>query len=117
MPDLETAERRIREKLELPAFVSPRHHAGGLANLFASQRRGGDFQTLWSELLAADAFAAFKQAGLTHRELADKLRDEILSRGNSRDPMDSWQAFRGRAPQVRFLLAARGLEDDQPDSD
>ncbi|RFF26514.1 MULTISPECIES: M3 family metallopeptidase [unclassified Wenzhouxiangella] len=115
VPDLETAERRVREKLELPAFVSPRHHGGGLASLFASQRRGGDFQTLWSELLAADAFAAFKQAGLTNRELAEKLRDEVLSRGNSRDPMDSWQAFRGRDPQVRFLLTARGLDGDQSD--
>lgn len=116
VPDLETAENRVREKLDLPEFISPRHHGGGLASLFASQRRGGNFRTLWSEVLAADAFAAFKQAGLTNRELADKLREQILARGNSRDPMDSWEAFRGRPPQIRFLLAARGLvESDQPD--
>ena len=111
VPDLETAEERVREQLDLPDMISPRHHGGGLASLFASQRRGGDFRTLWSEMLAADAFAAFREAGLTNQETAERLREEILSRGNSRDPMDSWREFRGRDPEVRFLLEARGLQD------
>jgi peptidyl-dipeptidase Dcp len=113
VPDLETAEKRVREKLDLPDFISPRHHGGGLASFFASQRRGGDFRTLWSRMLAADAFAAFEAAGLTDRELAGSLREQILSRGNARDPMDSWRAFRGRAPDVRYLLQALGLARDQ----
>jgi peptidyl-dipeptidase Dcp len=113
VPDLETAERRVREKLDLPDFISPRHHGGGLASLFASQRSGGDFRTLWSRMLAADAFDAFEAAGLTDRELADRLREQILSRGNARDPAESWRAFRGRAPDVRFLLGDLGLAVDQ----
>ncbi|WP_376692170.1 M3 family metallopeptidase [Wenzhouxiangella sp. EGI_FJ10409] len=111
VPDLETAEERVRERLDLPAMISPRHHGGGLASLFASQRRGGDFRTLWSEMLAADAFAAFEEAGLTNQALAVRLREEVLSRGNARDPMESWREFRGRDPEVRFLLEARGLQD------
>ncbi|NBB92365.1 MAG: hypothetical protein GVY32_04255 [Gammaproteobacteria bacterium] len=113
VPDLASAESRVREKLGLPGFISPRHHGGGLASLFASQRRGGDFRTLWAQLLAADAFAAFEQDGLTNRELAARLREAVLSRGNSRDPMDSWRAFRGRDPDVRHLLRARGLTTGQ----
>jgi len=116
VPDLETAEGKVRDKLDLPAMISPRHHGGGLASLFSSRRSGGDFRTLWSELLAADAFAAFEEAGLTNRELAERLREEILSRGNARAPMDSWQAFRNRPPEVRFLLAARGLPVDQDEA-
>jgi peptidyl-dipeptidase Dcp len=113
VPDLDTAEGRVREKLDLPNFISPRHHGGGLASVFASQRSGGDFRTLWSRMLAADAFAAIESAGLIDRELAGSLRDEILSRGNARDPVDSWRAFRGRGPEVHYLLQDLGLVIDQ----
>lgn len=116
VPDLETAERRVRENLDLPAMISPRHHGGGLASVFADRRSGGDFRTLWSQVLAADAFSAFEQAGVTNRELADRLRREILSRGNARDPMASWQAFRDRGPEVSFLLDDLGLAGDQDDA-
>ncbi len=116
VPDLDQAEQAVRTKLDLPAFLSPRHHGGGLASLFAQRRQGGDFRTLWSELLAADAFGAFIEGGLMNRELADQLRDEVLARGNSRDPMDSWRAFRGRAPQIDALLEARGLKLSQPEA-
>lgn len=112
VPELETAERQVRERLELPAMISPRHHGGGLASLFAQQRRGGDFRTLWSETLAADAFAAFRQGGMLDRQLADSLRDEILARGNARDPMASFRAFRGRDPDPVHLLRARNLIDE-----
>lgn len=109
VPDLETAERGVREKLGLPAMISPRHHGGGLSSVFARRRHGGDFRTLWSELLASDTFAAFESEGLLDRELGRRLREQILSRGNARPPMASWQAFRGRAPDARHLLEARGL--------
>ncbi|HSH26839.1 MAG TPA: M3 family metallopeptidase, partial [Wenzhouxiangella sp.] len=109
LPDLETAEKRVRERLALPAMVSPRHHGGGLASVFARQRHGGDFRTLWSEVLASDAFAAFARQGVVDGRLAERLRAEILARGNSRSPMESWWAFRGRAPDIGHLIEARGL--------
>lgn len=113
VPKLEAAEREVREKLELPPMLSPRHHGGGLASLFANRRSGGDFRSLWSRVLAADAFSAFQQAGLFDRPLADRLRSEILERGNARPAAASWQAFRGRAPRLQFLLEERGLPDPQ----
>lgn len=116
VPDLESAEQAVRRELDLPAVVSPHHHGGGLSSLFAQRRQGGDFHTLWSEVLAADAFAAFGEQGTINRELANRLREEILSRGNARDPMASWQAFRGRAPELRHLLRERGLIEVQAGS-
>jgi peptidyl-dipeptidase Dcp len=111
VPDLESAERKVREALDLPPSISPRHHGTGLASLFSARREGGDYRTLWSEVLAADAFAAFEETTMLDRNLAVSLREEILSRGNSRDPMESWQAFRGREPEIRYFLEARGLID------
>jgi peptidyl-dipeptidase Dcp len=110
VPELEDAEKRIRDELRLPALVSARHHGGGLASVFARRRHGGDFRTLWSELLASDAFTAFEESGIVDRELAERFRAEILARGNSRAPMASWRAFRGREPQIRYLIEARGLD-------
>ncbi len=111
VPDLESAEREVREKLDLPPSISPRHHGTGLASLFSARREGGDYRALWSEVLAADAFAAFQETTILDRNLSEALREEILSRGNSRDPMESWQAFRGRDPEIRYFLEARGLVD------
>lgn len=109
VPSLQMAERRIRRELDLPALLSPRHHGGDLASLFANQRSGGDFRSLWSAVLAADAFAAFRDQGILDTELADQLRAEILSRGNERAPMASWRAFRQRPSELRFLLEETGL--------
>jgi peptidyl-dipeptidase Dcp len=110
VPTLERAEARIRAALELPELLSPRHHGGGLSSLFASDRHGGDFRTLWSELLASDAGAAFRGREPIDRDAGRRLREEILSMGNAREPMRSWQAFRGRPPEIEHLLQSRGFE-------
>lgn len=111
VPTLEAAEQAVSERLGLPALLSPRHHGNGLSSLFSVLREGGDYRVLWAEVMAADAFAAFGETAIMNRELAERLRDEIFSRGNARDPMKSWQEFRGREPDVRYLLEARGLAE------
>ncbi|MFU8830534.1 MAG: M3 family metallopeptidase [Wenzhouxiangella sp.] len=110
---LEAMEERVKREMNLPALLSPRHHFNGYESLFAGGRGGHDYRRLWSELLAADAFAAFEQAGLMNRELAVRLRAEILAQGNAREPMASWEAFRGREPDVAHLLNERGLLEDE----
>ncbi len=108
---LAAMEERIKREMDLPPLLSPRHHFNGYESLFAGSRGGQDYRRLWAELLAADAFAAFEQTGLMNRELAVRLRYEILSRGNAREPMASWEAFRGREPDVAHLLRERVLLD------
>lgn len=116
VPDIGTAERQVRSELELPRMLSPRHHGNGLADIFANRRSGADFNTLWSRLLAADAFAAFRELGAFDSQLAESLRTEIFSRGNARSPEVSWRKFRGRAPRPEFLLEESGLPLPEQDN-
>jgi peptidyl-dipeptidase Dcp len=110
VPELGEAIESVRERLALPALVSAHFHENGLADLFSAQQPGACL-ALWAEMLAADAFAAFGEATVLDRNLAERLREEILVAGNSRDPMRSWQAFRDREPRLEYLLEARGLGD------
>jgi peptidyl-dipeptidase Dcp len=68
---------------------------------------------MWSEVLDADAFAAFKETG-DHFDpvTAKKLRDYIYAAGNLRDPAEAYKAFRGRLPTVDALLKKRGLDGE-----
>jgi peptidyl-dipeptidase Dcp len=106
--DLESAERRVRERLELPPPLSPRHHGSGLAGLFAAPRHGGDFATLWAEILAADAFSALDAGDSIDRDRAEVFREEILSGSGARAVEDAWIAFMGRAPLPDGWIDARG---------
>ena len=65
---------------------------------------------MWSEVMDADAFAAFEEAGgAFDAERAKALETHILSTGGSRDPAELYTAFRGRLPGVEALLKGRGL--------
>jgi len=65
---------------------------------------------MWSEVMDADAFAAFEEAGdIFDRKTADKLRRYIYGSGNTRDPEAAYIAFRGRPPSVEGLLRNRGF--------
>jgi peptidyl-dipeptidase Dcp len=67
---------------------------------------------MWSEVLDADAFRAFEEAGdLFDPATAKKLHDHIYSAGGSRDPEELYIAFRGKLPSPDALLQRRGLVD------
>ena len=64
---------------------------------------------MWSEVLDADAFAAFEETGdIFDSGTAKRLRDHIYSAGGSRDPAELYIAFRGRLPTADALLRRRG---------
>ena len=69
----------------------------------------GYYAYMWSEILAADAYAFVQEEGGLKREIGDKYRKEILEVGNSRDLMESYKAFRGQEPSTKALLKRRGL--------
>jgi peptidyl-dipeptidase Dcp len=78
------------------------HIVGGYA--------AGYYSYLWSEVMDADAFAAFEEAGdLFDRATARKLKKYIYAAGNTRDPLQAYVAFRGRPPEVKGLLKKRGF--------
>jgi peptidyl-dipeptidase Dcp len=108
---LEAMEKRIAQAMALPPLLSPRHpHDAGYAAVFVGNRAGQDYRGLWSAVLAADAFAVFMDDGIFDLASAERLRREILAQGNARDPMLSFEAFRGRPPQIDALIRERGLD-------
>jgi len=102
-------EGEVIDEMDLPGLLSPRHRFNGYERVFAARSSSQDYRLLWSDVLAADAFERFRSGGLLSRELAALLRDEVLSRGNGRDPMESFEAFRGREPEVGAWLEERGF--------
>ena len=83
-------------------------------HIFAGGYAAGYYSYLWAEVLSADAFAAFEEAGLTDEKALAKTgrryRDTILALGGSQHPMEVYIAFRGRAPTPAALLHQRGLQ-------
>ena len=90
----------------------------GFTHIFGGGYAAGYYSYKWAEVLSADAFAAFEEAGLDDPEALEKtgrrFRDTILSLGGSRHPMEVFEAFRGRAPTTEALLRHSGLLPAQP---
>ncbi|MEP9401712.1 M3 family metallopeptidase [Sphingomonas sp. VNH70] len=81
----------------------------GFAHIFAGGYAAGYYSYLWAELLAADGFAAFAEAGGVDRATGDRLRATVLSQGSVRPAIELFRAFRGRDPDPRAMLARHGL--------
>jgi oligopeptidase A len=79
------------------------------AHVFAGGYAAGYYGYKWAEVLAADAFSAFEEAGVFDQATATRFLDAILARGGSLDAMDAFIEFRGRAPDVTPLLRQTGI--------
>jgi peptidyl-dipeptidase Dcp len=104
-------ERRELEKIGMPAEISMRHRPQQFGHIFAGDHyAAGYYSYMWSEVMDADAFGAFEEAGnIFDPATAKRLHDDIYSSGGSRDPEDAYVAFRGREPEPDALLRRRGL--------
>ncbi len=90
--------------------IPPRYRSTYFAHIFSGGYSAGYYAYLWAEVLDKDAFQAFVETGdLFHAETAQRLRDEILSRGGTLPGMEMYVNFRGREPSIQALLEARGL--------
>jgi peptidyl-dipeptidase Dcp len=94
----------------MPAEVALRHHTPNFGHLFSSGYAAAYYTYLWADVLAADAAEAFEEAGgLYDGATAERLRTEVLSRGNQVDPEEGYRAFRGRDPEPGALMRRRGF--------
>jgi peptidyl-dipeptidase Dcp len=102
---------QVLEDIGLPRAIPMRHATPHFAHVFAGDGySAGYYSYMWSEVMDADAFAAFEEAGgAFDTETAQKLQDHILSRGGSEDAETLYLKFRGRMPGVDALLKGRGL--------
>jgi peptidyl-dipeptidase Dcp len=108
--DVAAFERAIMDKIGMPAEIGVRHRPTHFQHLFAGgSYSAGYYAYLWAEVLDADGFEAFLEAGdVFDPRLAARLKD-IYSAGDTRDPMALYRAFRGREPDIAALLKDRGL--------
>lgn len=98
-----------RHGVDLTA-VPPRYKTNFFSHSMGGGYSAGYYAYMWSEILAADAFAFVQENGGLTRENGDHFRREILSVGNSRPTMESYIKFRGQEPTTDALLIRRGLK-------
>src|SRR5512144_208729 len=109
--DVAAFERKDLERIAMPPEIVMRHRLPHFQHLFSGGGyAAGYYSYMWSEVLDADAFAAFEETGNAFDPAtAKRLRDYVYSAGNRRDPADAYKAFRGRLPTIDALLKKRGL--------
>ena len=90
--------------------IIPRYRNTYFAHIYAGGYSAGYYSYLWSEVLDADAFEAFKETSLFDAETAGRYR-KLLASGGTAPGMDLYRAFRGRDPKIEPLLERRGLTD------
>ena len=101
----------VRDEVSLVRHPNYNRLPHSFAHIFAGGYAAGYYSYKWAEVLAADAFAAFEEAGIFDRETAERFRREILEIGGSRDFMDAYIAFRGRKPELDAPLRQSGILD------
>src|SRR5277367_57938 len=109
--DVRAFERQELEKIGMPAEISLRHRPQQFGHIFSGDHyASGYYSYMWSEVMDADAFGAFEEAGdIFDPAVAKRLHDDIYASGGSRDPEEAYVAFRGREPEHDALLRRRGL--------
>ncbi|MBW4973550.1 M3 family metallopeptidase [Roseovarius mucosus] len=109
--DIMTKQLEILDNLGMPRAITMRHASPHFAHVFSGDGySSGYYSYMWSEVMDADAFASFEEAGGAFDvERAKALESHILSRGGSEDAETLYLKFRGRMPGVAALLKGRGL--------
>jgi peptidyl-dipeptidase Dcp len=109
--DADMVQARALEKIGMPQQIAPRHAARHFGHIFGGDGySAGYYAYLWAEVLDADGFGAFKEAGdVFDPATAARLYKFIYSSGGTRDFATAYRAFRGRDPKIEALLEGRGL--------
>ncbi|WP_131119149.1 M3 family metallopeptidase [Lichenihabitans psoromatis] len=104
-------ERDSLAQIGMPTAIVMRHRTPHFSHVFSGDGySAGYYSYLWSEVLDADGFGAFEEAGdIFDPTVAKKLRDYVYAAGSRRDPAEAYRLFRGRMPDPATLLEKRGL--------
>ena len=114
---LDTAEfeQELRARIGMPEAIALRHRPPHFQHIFAGSGYAAGYYTyLWAEVMEADAFEAFEEAGdVFDPAVAERLRRFVYSSGGAMKPDEAYRAFRGRDPSVEPLMEKRGLHDTE----
>lgn len=100
----------VRDEISLLKHPDYNRLPHAFSHIFAGGYAAGYYSYKWAEVLAADAFSAFEDAGIFDPSIALRFRREILEVGGSRDIMQAYIAFRGRKPTIDALLRQNGIQ-------
>ena len=111
-------QRRIAADTSVLPPIAEDRFLNAFSHIFKGGYSAGYYSYKWAEVLSADAFAAFEEAGLDDPDAVARLgrlfADTVLALGGSRPAMEIFQAFRGRVPTLDALLRHLGLAGDTP---
>jgi oligopeptidase A len=114
LPDIEPAARAAVEECLIPTQPPAPTLVKRFTHIFSDPvgYAAGYYSYKWAEVLDADAFTRFKQEGIFNAQTGEDFVTHILSRGNSADPAELYEAFMGRGPDLNALLRRSGLTPD-----
>ncbi|MEH6790184.1 M3 family metallopeptidase [Parasphingorhabdus sp.] len=109
--DPDKFERETLAEIGMPKEIVMRHRLPQFNHLFSSDAySAGYYSYLWSETMDADTWAAFEEAGSPwDKDTAERFRTILLSTGNETDRKEAYRQFRGRDPEVKYILKKRGF--------
>jgi peptidyl-dipeptidase Dcp len=110
--DVASFEAEEMKRIGMPDGITMRHRSPHFGHIFSGDGySAGYYSYLWSEVLDADAFQAFRETGdVFDRSTAERLRNFIYAAGHTREPEEAYVLFRGKLPTVDALLNKRGLK-------
>lgn len=108
-------EQQVLEEYGILPEIEPRYRSQYFSHIFAGGYSAGYYAYLWSEILDADGFMAFKQSGdIYNPELAGKLKKWVYESGGLREADELYRNFRGSDPTIEPLLENRGFAEEKP---
>lgn len=99
-----------KTKVDQVHAVPPRYRSTYFAHIFSGGYGAGYYSYLWTEMLHHDAYNWFEENGGLTRENGQRIRDMVLSRGNTEDLEEMYKKWRGSDPKIDPMLKARGLQ-------
>lgn len=107
--DVREFEKKSMEKIGLIKEIIPRYRSTYFSHIFSGGYSAGYYAYMWAEVLDADAFQPFVEKGVFDEATATSFRENVLSKGNSDDPMTLYIKYRGAEPNPIYLLKNRGF--------
>lgn len=107
--DIQATLDDVRDQVSVVPTASFNRFQNGFAHIFAGGYAAGYYSYKWAEVLSADAWSAFEDAGIFDQHTGQRFRHEILEQGGAKDAADLFRHFRGREPSVEPLLRHTGI--------
>jgi peptidyl-dipeptidase Dcp len=107
--DAHALEAKTMNGIGLIDQIAPRYRTTYFAHIFSGGYSAGYYSYLWTDVLAADAFQAFKEKGIFDKATAAAFKKYIFAAGGTDDSMTLYRRFRGKDPEIEPLLRSKGL--------